>query len=103
MCFNVGVPKGLRQVLTESGIDTHGMKADEMREVLGSHPDFQNEEFRGKILIEEKKHIAYMLPKYHCELNPIERLWASDTLRRTVNTASSVSGRQLHQHWSLAG
>ena len=26
--------------------------------------------------MEEKKHIAYFLPKYHCELNPIERVWA---------------------------
>ena len=29
-------------------------------------------------LIEEKGyiHVAYMLPKFHCELNPFERAWA---------------------------
>ena len=25
--------------------------------------------------MEEKEHIVYMLPKFHCELNPIERVW----------------------------
>ena len=24
----------------------------------------------------EKGHIVYMLPKFHCKLNPIERVWA---------------------------
>ena len=26
--------------------------------------------------MEEKKHIVYMLSKFHCDLNPIERVWA---------------------------
>ena len=26
--------------------------------------------------MEEKVHIVYMLPKFHCELNPIERVWS---------------------------
>ena len=25
---------------------------------------------------EEKGHVVYMLPKFHCELNPIEQVWA---------------------------
>ena len=53
------------------------MKPEEMWEVLGSHPDFQNETSSvERFLVEEKKHIMYMLPKYHCKLNPIERVWA---------------------------
>ena len=28
------------------------------------------------MLTEEHGHIAYFLPKYHCKLNPIERVWA---------------------------
>ena len=53
------------------------MKADEMRTALGSHPDFKNEKSSIKrFLIEEKGHVVYMLPKFHCELNPIERVWS---------------------------
>lgn len=41
---NLGkIPKGMRQVLKERGVNTQGMKAEKMREVLGSHPDFKNE------------------------------------------------------------
>ena len=29
-----------------------------------------------RFLIEEKRQIVYFLPKYHCELNPIEMDWA---------------------------
>ena len=48
-----------------------------MREVLGSHPDFKNEKCGIEwLLVEEHQHIAYFLSKYHCELNPIERMWA---------------------------
>ena len=53
------------------------MKAEEMRTVLGSHPDFRNEKSSIECyLIEEKGHIVYMIPKFHCELNPIERVWS---------------------------
>ena len=77
MNYNLGVPKGLRVVLEERGVNTHKMTAEKMREILGSHPDFANEKSSvERFLGEEKGHIVYMLPKYHCELNPIERVWA---------------------------
>ena len=48
-----------------------------MREVLRSHSDFKNEKWRiERLLVEEHQHIACFLPKYRCELNPIERIWA---------------------------
>jgi transposase len=48
-----------------------------MRETLRSHPDFANEKSNVEhFLSEEKGHIVYLLPKYHCELNRIERVWA---------------------------
>ena len=43
MNFALGIPKGLRRVLEERGIDTREMNADKMREVLSSHPDYKNE------------------------------------------------------------
>ena len=55
------------------GVDTRGMSADKMREILGSHPDFKNEKSSiERFLEEEKGGIVYMLPKFHCEFNPIE-------------------------------
>ena len=38
-----GVPKGLRTVLEERGVNTRGILQEEMRSVLGSHPDFRDE------------------------------------------------------------
>ena len=77
MNYAIVIPKGLWIVLEEQGIDTSGMNGDTMREVLKSHPDFKNEKCRiERLLTDEHGHIAYFLPKYHCELNPIERVWA---------------------------
>ena len=48
-----------------------------MHEVLSSHVDFRNEKSRiERFLMEDKEHIVYMLPKFHCELNTIEHIWA---------------------------
>ena len=59
------------------GVNTYGMNADQMREILGSHPDFKNEKsLVERSLMEEKMHVVYLLPKYHCELNSIEKVWA---------------------------
>ena len=77
MNYAIGIPKGLRVVLEERGINTQGMVGDEMREISGSHADFKNEKsLIERFLVEEKKHIVYFLPKFHPELNPIERVWA---------------------------
>ena len=46
MNYSLGVPKGMRVILQERGIDTRGIVANDMREVLASHPDFQNEKSR---------------------------------------------------------
>ena len=72
-----GVPKGLKRVLEERGINTARLNQAQMRELLGSHPDFKYEKSRiERLLTEEYGHIVYMIPKFHCELNPIERVWA---------------------------
>jgi len=77
MNYSLGVLKGMRVVLEERGIDTRKMNADKTQEVLGSHADFKCEKSRiEQFLVDEKGHIMYMLPKFHCELNPIERVWA---------------------------
>ena len=46
MVFKLGAPKGLLQVLKERGIDTHGMKLEDMRRELARREDFVNEKTR---------------------------------------------------------
>ncbi len=75
MNYSLGIPKGMRVVLEERGIDTRKMNGDKMREILGTHLDFKSEKASiERFLVEEKGHIVYMLPKFHCDLNPIERV-----------------------------
>ena len=46
-----------------------------MRLVLGSHAHFKNEKTALEHVVQEKQQRAIYLPKFHCELNPIERVW----------------------------
>ena len=51
-----------------------------MRVALGS----QQEIVFLTFLMEEKVHIVYMPPKFHCELNPIERVVTVEVLHKGV-------------------
>ena len=75
MTFALGVPKGMKQVLEERGINTITLKADQMRQILAAHDDFKNEKPRLIQFMEGKGQTALYLPKFHPELNPIERVW----------------------------
>ena len=46
-----------------------------MRRVLSLQPDFQCEKPLLQLLIEKAGHKCLFLPKFHCELNPIEMVW----------------------------
>ena len=60
MNFALGIPKGLRRVLEERGVNTRGMGADKMRAILGSHPDLKNKKSRiERFVTEEKGHTVY--------------------------------------------
>ncbi len=115
MNYAIGIPKGLRVILEERGINTQGMNGNQMREILGEHEDFKNEKsLIERFLVEEKKHIVYFLPKFHPELNPIERVWAQSkkyarahckyslpSLRRTIGPAlDSVSPESIRKHFN---
>ena len=52
------------------------MKADNMRTVLSFHEDFLYENTIVEDYLKGRGHKVYFLPKFHCELNPIERVWA---------------------------
>lgn len=71
-----GTPKGMKQVLIERGINVTKMKAEQMREVLHGMADFKYEKTRVETLLHSNSFKGYFIPKFHCELNPIERVWA---------------------------
>jgi hypothetical protein len=46
-----------------------------MRKVLSEQADFRDEKPLLQIIIERAGHKCYFLPKFHCEINPIEMFW----------------------------
>ena len=70
-----GKPKGMKKVLEERGVDVRKMKAQDMRKKLREMHDFKYEKTKVETLITARGHCCIFNPKYHCELNPIERVW----------------------------
>lgn len=70
-----GRPKGLKLVLEERGVNTVGMNAEKLRDELGKHDDFRNVKTLLQEKIELRGHLCMYIPKFHCELNAIERCW----------------------------
>lgn len=83
MKYSIGVPKGMRVTPQERGIDTRGIVANDMREILASHQLPKSEELT-QFVVEDKGHLMYMLPKFHCELNPIEQVWAQESAQESA-------------------
>ena len=74
MVLHDGSAKGLRTILRECGINTGTLKADDMRTILANHEDFFNEKTHVEHEVNRSLQ-CFFLPKFHCELNPIERVW----------------------------
>ena len=87
-----GVPKGMKQILEERGINTERMKAEDMRTVLSFHDDFQSEKTLVDKYISDKGHRCVFLPKFHCELNPIERVWGQAKVHSRAHTNFTLPG-----------
>jgi hypothetical protein len=76
--------KGLQSVLEERGFNVKGMKAKCkpvcpvenkdccMARLLSHQDDFKNQVSLVEELIKRRGHEVIFLPKFHCELNPIE-------------------------------
>jgi hypothetical protein len=79
-----GMPKGLKSVLEERGFDVTGLKTKCspvcpfestgccMARLLSQQDDFVNQISMLEKFINEAGHLCIFLPKFHCELNPIE-------------------------------
>ena len=70
MVLEYGTSKGIKIVLKERGINTTRMTAEDMRVVLSNHEE--------KTLVEHylgnRGRTVMFIPKFHCKLNPIERV-----------------------------
>lgn len=84
MTTSQGQPKGLKTVLEERGFDVQGLRAKCapvcpfestgccMARLLSQQDDFRNQISMLEQLIKDVGHECIFLPKFHCELNPIE-------------------------------
>ena len=61
-----------RYVLLQRGVDVRGMKADDMRKKLKKMHDFKYKKTKVEATVSTRSHRCVFIPKYHCELNPIE-------------------------------
>ena len=71
---------------------TSSMAANEMRNVLSQYPDFEYEKTKLQKLVEGRGYLMFYLSKFHCELNPVERIWCSANLYPCGNCNYSVAG-----------
>ena len=84
MCLPNGQPKGLQQVLEKCGFNVQKLRVkcspicpweNEdccMARLLSKQDDFTNQPSMLEALIKDAGHECIFLPKFHCELNPIE-------------------------------
>ena len=76
MVFPDGTVKGLRTILTERGNWGYTRRIDAARATLAAYPDFTEQ---GEWLHETVTNAGHSIdyyPKFHCELNYIEMVWA---------------------------
>lgn len=69
------IPRGMRAVLEERGVDTAGIRAKDMRQTLKTFPDFKGQKTILEEYIVQRGQLCMFYPKFHCELSPIERVW----------------------------
>lgn len=85
-----GLPKGMKQVLTERGFNTTKLRMackdncnpDDgarccAKKILDNEPDFKAQKSLVQEVIESAGHLCIFLPKFHCELNFIEFFWGA--------------------------
>ena len=95
LVFPDGTPKGTKRVLMERGIDTSGMKLEDMRNELASHLDFREEQPEITNFLRRKGHACIFLPKFHCELNPIEKCWAQAKRYTCAHTNYTIQRHRI--------
>jgi hypothetical protein len=102
-----GKPKGLQRVLEEGGFNVSRLRAKCspvcpfksqsccMARLLSQQDDFMNQPSMLETLITSAGHKSVFLPKFHCELNPIEMV---SSLANTLYTSIMLT-RSYYQYW----
>jgi hypothetical protein len=84
MTLENGQPKGMKRVLEERGFNVAKLRAKCspvcpientnccMARLLSQQDDFKNQPSMLETFIRSRGHECMFLPKFHCELNPIE-------------------------------
>ena len=62
------------------------------RQALQRMPDFKYKKTKVETLLLDNGYKAYFISKFHCELNPIERVWAQSKKYSRVNCDYSFKG-----------
>ena len=68
-----GKQKGLKTVLEECGINVKGSHKEDMIKILQDMRAFKFQKTKIEELILNKGHRVLFIPKFHCEINPIEK------------------------------
>jgi hypothetical protein len=76
MYFDNGVAKGLHSILKERGFDTKNLKLQEKTHILMNQSDFLGQKSWLEESLVDLGQIVDFVPKFHCEMNPMERIWA---------------------------
>ena len=77
-----------RTILEERGINTDNESRLSICGQLSFHENFMTENTIVEQYLKDRGHQAYFLPKFHCELNRIERVWAQVHKFHTSKIAS---------------
>jgi hypothetical protein len=110
MNFPDGQPKGIKQILCERGLWRQNMvgecklcrngNSDSLRtdccgrRIISLQPDFLAQRSALVETIENSGHVCIFLPKFHCELNFIERYWGAAKRYARNNCNYTWSGLQ---------
>ena len=78
-----GIPKGIAQILAELGLHYSDLKrkvdgpdkTNCMTTIFMALPHIEGQRSILAQITEDRGHRCMMLPKFHCELNPMERRW----------------------------
>lgn len=102
MVDRYGVLKGMKKVLEERGISTTTLVADDTREILSNHHDLATEKTIMENSFGIRGYTGVVLPKFHCELNPIERVWGKPRYRQELTQILQLYGyaQSLAQLWT---
>ncbi|THH13846.1 hypothetical protein EUX98_g9674 [Antrodiella citrinella] len=109
-----GAAKGMKQVLMERGLWIRGLvmkcrgdkKCDAdatvccATRILELQPDFTEQRSLVQEVIEAAGHMCIFLPKYHCELNPIEFFWG--VVKRYLREHCDYTFKTLQENLPIA-